>query len=282
MAKVMVIDVAECTGCYLCQLACKDEHVGNDWAPYAKAQPDIGQFWMKINDMERGSGSFTRVSYVPTLCVHCENAPCMNVCPVNAIYRSDDGAVIIDPEKCNGCAQLGYEPLCQKACPYDVIYFNEDLKIAQKCTFCEHLLKSGWEQPRCADACPTDAIKFGDENDPKMKELLKAAEPLHPEVDVKPRVLYLNLPKPYIAGTIIDPSVRDVVEGAAVTAMDVVSGSKYEAKTDEFGDFWLKGLEWNHKYLVKVEKDGYSPRTLGVIATEKDVGLGSVELYRKA
>ncbi|MFP3308165.1 MAG: 4Fe-4S dicluster domain-containing protein [Nitrososphaeria archaeon] len=282
MGKVMVIDVAECIGCYLCQLACKDEHVGNDWSPYAKPQPEVGHFWMKLNDMERGGGSFTRVSYVPTLCAHCENAPCMNVCPVNAIYRSDDGAVIIDPEKCNGCADYGYEPLCQRACPYGAIYFNEELKIAQKCTFCEHLLKSGWKQPRCADVCPTDAIKFGDEDDPEMRKLMEGAEPLHPEVDVKPRVLYRNLPRPYIAGTIIDPAAREVVEGASVTAIDVVSRKEYRTLTDEFGDFWLRGLEWNHKYLVKVEKDGYSPRVLGVLSTEKDVVLERVELHRKA
>ena len=281
MSRVMIINVAECTGCYLCQLACKDEHVGNEWPPYSKPQPEIGQFWIKVNEMERGSGSFTRMSYYPTLCAHCDNAPCMRVCPQNAIYKKEDGAVIIDPSRCNGCAEFGYEPLCQKACPYGAIYFNEELKIAQKCTWCEHLLENGWKEPRCADACPTEAIKFGDEDDPEIQELLKQAKPLHPEVDVKPRVLYVNLPKPYIAGTLVDPAVREVVEGATVTAMDVVTGEKFEVKSDEFGDFWLRNLEWNHKYLVKVEKEGYWPRTLGVISTEKDVALGSVELRRK-
>ena len=280
--KYMVIDVAKCTGCYLCQLACKDEHVGNEWPPYARSQPEIGHFWMKLNDMERGSGPFTRMTYIPVLCAHCENAPCMNVCPVNAIYRKEDGAVIIDPQKCNGCAEFGYEPLCQKACPYGAIYFNEDLKIAQKCTWCEHLLENGWKEPRCADVCPTEAIKFGDENDPEIRELLKNAKSLHPEADTRPHVLYLNLPKPYIAGTLVDPAAREVIEGARVTAVDVVSGKKYEAVSDEFGDFWLRDLEWNHKYLVKVEKEGYAPRTLGVISTEKDVALGSVELRRTA
>ncbi|MGC9116753.1 MAG: carboxypeptidase regulatory-like domain-containing protein, partial [Conexivisphaera sp.] len=138
------------------------------------------------------------------------------------------------------------------------------------------------KQPRCADVCPTDAIKFGDENDPEIRELLKEAKPLHPEADTKPRVLYLNLPKPYIAGTIVDPAAREVVEGATVTATDVVSGRKYEATSDEFGDFWLRDLEWNHKYLVRIEKSGYTSRTLGIISTEKDVGLGSVELRREA
>ncbi len=282
MGKVMVIDISRCVGCYLCQLACKDEHVGNDWSPYAKPQPETGHFWMKLEEMERGNGPFTRVTYIPTMCAHCDDPPCARVCPTGAIKKRDDGIVLIDPEKCDGCASHGYKPLCAEACPYGAIYFNEELKIAQKCTMCAHLLDNGWEQPRCVDACPTGALVFGDEDDPKMKELVEKAQPLHPEVDVKSRVLYLNLPKPYIAGTVVDPSIREVVEGAKVTTMDVVTGERRETTTDEFGDFWLRSLEWNHKYLVKIEKEGYEILNLGVISTEKDVGLGTINLYRKA
>jgi len=157
MAKVMVVNIDLCNGCYNCQIVCKDEHVGNDWSPYAKPQPNTGHFWMKLVEMERGSTPKVKVTYIPILCMHCSDAPCIEACKVKAIYRRDDGIVIINPEKCTGCRD------CVYVCPYEAIYFNWDLNIAQKCTMCAHLLDKGWKEPRCVDACPTDALKFIDE-----------------------------------------------------------------------------------------------------------------------
>jgi len=77
MSKVFVIDVAKCNGCYNCQLACKDEHVGNDWSPYAKPQPEIGQFWVKLEDHVRGTIPKVKVHYVAKLCNHCEKPACI-------------------------------------------------------------------------------------------------------------------------------------------------------------------------------------------------------------
>ncbi|MEM1743150.1 MAG: 4Fe-4S dicluster domain-containing protein, partial [Nitrososphaerota archaeon] len=128
MAKVWVINLDRCNGCYNCQLACKDEHVENDWTPYAKPQPRTGHFWMKIVEMERGSIPKVKVTYLPLLCQHCDNPPCIPACPTKAIYKRADGLVLIDPNKCNGCKA------CLDACPYGVIYFNNELGIAQKCT----------------------------------------------------------------------------------------------------------------------------------------------------
>ena len=98
-----------------------------------------------------------KISYLPTPCMHCANAPCISNCKDEAIYRREDGLVIIDPQKCTGCGD------CVDACPYGAIYFNEELSIAQKCTGCAHLIDQGWKEPRCADACPTGAIRFGEE-----------------------------------------------------------------------------------------------------------------------
>ena len=102
MGKVMVIDITKCNGCHNCQIACKDEHCGNDWSPIAKPQPLTGQFWHKVIDRVRGQVPKVKVAYEHTICQHCDDAPCMTACPEKAIYKRADGAVIIDPQVCKG------------------------------------------------------------------------------------------------------------------------------------------------------------------------------------
>ena len=172
--KHFVLDLEICNGCYCCQIACKDEHVANDWMPYTKPQPDTGQFWIKLQETVRGTVPKVKVSYLPAMCMHCGDAKCMDACKVpGAIYRREDGMIVIDPAKCTGCK------LCPDACPYDAIYFNEDLNIAQKCTGCAHLLDDGWDVPRCVDACATGALKFAEESE--LKEYIAKEERLRPK-----------------------------------------------------------------------------------------------------
>ena len=276
MGKILIINYDICNGCYNCQIACKDEHVANDWSPIAKPQPDTGQFWNKVYDNVRGQVPKVKVTYEHSICQHCDDAPCMEACPAKAIYKRDDGAVIIDPDKCRG------HKLCIAACPYEnVIYFNDALNISQKCTFCAHLLDNGWKETRCADACPTGAFTFGDESDPKIKELMIKAQPLKPELKVKPRVFYVGLPKKFIAGAVYDAQKKECVGEATVTLTDTKDGGKITTKTDSYGDFWFKELA-KGTYTLLIEKSGYQSHMMGPVdATQKDINVGMINIFEK-
>jgi tetrathionate reductase subunit B len=266
--KAFLVDVSICNGCYCCQIACKDEHVGNDWTPYAKPQPDTGQFWLKLNEFVRGTVPKVKMHYLPVLCMHCDDAPCIKSCPIEgALYKRPDGLVIIDSVKCTGCKN------CVDACPYHVIYFNDDLNIAQKCTGCAHLLDSDWKEPRCVDVCPTGALKFVEESE--IKDLIGKAEVLNPEFGAKPRVYYLNIPRKFIAGTVYDPVQKEVIIGATCTLTK--NGIKLTKTTDGFGDFWFEGLD-EGTYSLKIEAQGFLSKAIEHISTEKDVNLGDIPL----
>ena len=265
--KAFLIDISKCNGCYTCQIACKDEHCGNDWTPYAKPQPDTGQFWLKLHEYIRGTVPKVKMHYVPRLCMHCDDAPCMPSCQVGAIYKREDGLVVIDPTKCSGCRS------CVDACPYGAIFFNEDLLLAQKCTGCAHLLDQDWKAPRCADVCPTEAIRFMDESELKA---YTEKTVLLPERKTRPRVYYMNIPGKFVAGTVYDPVKKEVIIDAACTLKG--SGDKrVTGKTDDFGDFWFKDLEVG-KYSLTIEAKGFPGKTIDNISTENDVNLGDIAL----
>ncbi len=271
MGKVLIIDLTKCNGCHNCQIACKDEHVGNDWSPIAAPEPLTGQFWVKVSDTVRGSFPKVKVAYLLTICQHCDNAPCIDACPNGAIYKRSDGIVIIDPEKCKGSKN------CIEACPYEgVIYFNEDLNIAQKCTFCAHLIDKGWEETRCSDACPTGALTFGEEDE--LEDLIAEAETLKPELGTRPRVYYKGLPKRFIAGTVFDPKADEVLIDAEVDILNISNGKHTSARTDDFGDFWVDGL-LPDRYTVIIRKSGYSEKRLDTDITGKDVNLGDIAMH---
>ncbi|MEG0418785.1 MAG: 4Fe-4S dicluster domain-containing protein [Gordonibacter sp.] len=264
--KAFLIDLEKCVGCHNCQIGCKDEHVGNDWSPYAKPQPEVGQFWLKVNQYERGTRPHVKVTYMPVMCNHCENAPCMDAAKDGAVYRRDDGLVLIDPAKAKGQKQI------VEACPYHAVYWNEELQIPQKCTGCAHLL-DGDEPisiPRCVDNCHVDVITFGEE----AALDLDGTEVLHPEWGTKPRVFYRGLPKKFIAATVFDPEAKEVVIGAKVTATG--EAGVFEASTDDWGDFWLRGLP-DADWTLTIESGGKT-KVLEVSTKEKDLGLGDVAL----
>jgi len=267
--KAFVIDLTVCSGCYNCQIACKDEHCGNDWTPYAKPQPETGQFWLRIDENVRGTVPKVKVSYVPVLCQHCKSAPCIPACPYAAIVRRADGLVYIDPAKCVGCQRC----LNTTACPYKVIYWNEAARLAQKCTGCAHLIdRKANFGPRCSDACPTDAILFGEDTD--LASQIGKSEILNPSFNTNPSVHYINLPKRFIAGLVYDAAKRDIIEGATCTLSGAANAT---AKTDGFGDFWFEGLPVGN-FSLKIEAAGKQAYTNSSINTAKDVNLGDIAL----
>jgi len=270
--KVFAIDLSVCNGCYCCQIACKDEHVANDWTPYAKPQPDTGQFWIGLTELVRGQVPKVKVSYIPKMCHHCDDAPCIDSCKVEAIYKRDDGIVIIDPDKCTGCK------LCADACPHDAIFFNEHLNIAQKCTGCSHLRDNEpeeWPVPRCVDQCPTDALRFGEESE--FADFIKGAELLNPGAGTKSRVYYKHLPKKFVAGTLYDPKQKEVIIGATCTLKDNQSGETFTAETDNFGDFWFRGLKDDRSFTLTMKK-GQKSLVIDDIVTTMDLSLGDIPM----
>ena len=262
--KVFLFDAAKCNGCYGCQIACKDEHCEQDWSPYAAPQPITGQYWLKLNEEERGRVPFVHVDYKVGLCGHCDSCKLLVMAgDDDTVYQRDDGFILIDPEKARGRRDLA------DACEH--VYWNEALGLPQKCTACAHLLDDGWKVPRCVDFCSTGALQFGE-----MDELdLEGAVPEGPDC----RVFYKNLPKRRICGTVADRSINEVIIGAKVTITDAATGEAVVIETDELGDFIYKNAA-EGEFDVLVEAPGYAPCEYHVTTVDDDAVIGEVLVER--
>ncbi len=237
----LVIDVAECTNCHNCMLAAKDELVGNAFPGYTRPHPAQGTGVIRIERHVRGSAPMADAAYVPRLCNHCDDAPCLKVGADGAVRKRPDGIVIFDPVKAKGRRDL------VDACPYDAVIWNEAEQLPQTCFFDAHLLDQGAAAPRCVPVCPTRAIEAV-KTEPAAMAARVAAEglrPLRPEWGTAPRVFYRHLHRAdhlFIGGSVtaLVNGVVDCVEGAEV---QLRHGDRVvaEARTDAFGDFKFDG-----------------------------------------
>jgi len=273
----LIIDVAECTNCNLCTLATMDEYVGNDWPGYAAAMPRHGHRWINILQNERGQAPMIDIAYVPTLCNHCDDAPCIKAAKDGAIAKRDDGIVLIDPVKAKGQRQL------VDACPYGHIWWNEELNLPQAWPFDAHLIDQGWQQTRGAQACPTGAMKAIKADDAEMARMAReqGLETIRPELGTRPRVYYRNLWRYstcFIGGSVSaeQGGVVDCIEGAKVR---LVKDGRAVAETtsDNYGDFKFDRLDGNSgAYTVEVEAGGR--KTIVETKLGASVNLGEIRL----
>jgi Fe-S-cluster-containing dehydrogenase component len=199
------IDIDKCIGCGRCVNACKVEN-------HVPDQPFFFRTWVE-RYVERVDGkievdspngardgfpelkdkrNLNKSFFVPKICNHCENPPCVQVCPVGATYKSKDGVVLVDPGYCIGCRY------CIQACPYGMRYLHPEKRVADKCTLCYHRITKGLN-PACVDACPTSARIFGNLKDKKspISKFLKSkkVQVLKPDLGTHPKIYYAGMDK---------------------------------------------------------------------------------------
>ena len=173
-----IIDNRKCIGCHACTVACKAEH---------EVPLGVNRTWVKY--IEKGTYPNTARHFSVMRCNHCEDAPCVEICPVTALYTRKDGIVDFDPRRCIGCKG------CMQACPYDALYIDPDTHTAAKCNYCAHRVDIGLE-PACVNVCPEHAIISGDMDDgsTEIAQLLAKEQVTVRKIekDTKPRLYYID------------------------------------------------------------------------------------------
>lgn len=248
----LIINVGRCENCYNCVIADRDEHVGNDYPGYAAPASVTSEAPIRILRRVQGQAPMVDTTYLPVMCNHCDNAPCMKV-GGDAIKKREDGIVIIDPVKAKGRKDI------VRSCPYKAIVWNEEEQLPQTWIFDAHLLDSGWELPRCQQACPTDVFEAVKLNDKAMQEkaLKEGLKSLLPKLGAKTRVYYRGLErweKCFIGGS-VSASASGVVDCVVGAEVSLVQDEKMIAIThsDDFGDFRFSGLtEFSGRYRVEI------------------------------
>lgn len=172
------IDLRKCIGCHACTIACKAEH---------DIPVGVNRCWVKT--VEKGEFPETRRFFFPVLCNQCDAAPCVSICPTNALFKRRDGIVDLNGDSCIGCRA------CMEACPYDQLFIDPNTRTAEKCNFCANRIESRLE-PACVTVCPTECRIFGDLDDPtsEVAQIVQreAVSVRKPEKGTKPKIFYLQ------------------------------------------------------------------------------------------
>jgi Fe-S-cluster-containing dehydrogenase component/formate-dependent nitrite reductase membrane component NrfD len=182
-----IIDNRKCIGCHACTVACKTEN---------QVPLGVNRTWVKY--VEKGRYPNARRYFQVTRCNHCENAPCVEICPVTAMYQRKDGIVDFDSERCIGCKA------CMQACPYDAIYIDPERNTAAKCHYCAHRTEVGLA-PACVTVCPEQAIVAGDldQTESPIAQLLEreTVRVRRPEAGTRPKLYYIEAEESAIVPT---------------------------------------------------------------------------------
>jgi Fe-S-cluster-containing dehydrogenase component len=279
----MIIDVSRCDNCRNCFLATKDEHIGNDFPGYAASQPEHGHSWLDIQRQERGNYPIVDANFMPVMCNHCDDAPCMKAAKDGAISKRADGIVIIDPDKSKG------QKAIVDACPYGAVYWNEEKQIPQAWIFDAHLLDDGWTQTRAEQSCPTGVFKSVKVEDQQMQRTKQqeGLEVLQPELETNPRVYYKNLhlmTHCFVGGAVVAnvDGVEECTEGAEVILKQ--NGSEVgRATTDTFGEFKIDKLEKNSgQYELDASSGSAGSVSMKFELGDESLYLGAMKLAAAA
>ena len=231
---VMVVDLAKCNNARKCIIACQKMH----------HQPEDKE-WLQvklIKDQESGAPY-----WFPKTCFHCDDPPCVKVCPVDATFKRNDGLVLIDNERCIGCK------FCMAACPYSTRVFNWDepeqseeasmctyspessvpskIGTVDKCDFCPDMIRKG-QLPDCVTACPNGVFYFGDEYEDtvtngeetvRFSQLIKdkAGYRYMEELGTEPRVYYLPASERIFP---VERGLEGLSEGLQEMFGDIING----------------------------------------------------------
>lgn len=192
MQYAFVIDQRKCIGCHACTVACKAEN-----------EVPLGQFRTWVKYVEKGTFPTVRRHFTVLRCNHCDAAPCVEICPVEALHKRPDAIVDLDRDLCIGCRA------CMQACPYDALYLNDSTGTAEKCHYCAHRTELGLE-PACVIVCPVHAIVAGDMANPESEiATLRREQPTSQrrlEKGTQPRVWYVDaLPEALVPGSAAEP-----------------------------------------------------------------------------
>jgi len=186
-----VIDQNRCIGCHACTVACKEEH---------NIAVGVNRTWVKY--IEKGRYPDTRRHFAVLRCNHCDDAPCIEICPTVSLFRRADGIVDFDHERCIGCKS------CMQACPYDALYIDPERNTAAKCNFDASRVEMGYK-PACEVVCPTQAILSGDLDDPNSlvskRIALEKVSVRKPEKGTKPKLFYVSVDGDLLNPTMMEP-----------------------------------------------------------------------------